>query len=347
MPIGIKSGMKKEEATVRPLERVPTLDDVAVIAGVSPATVSRFFTNPKIVAKATGERISQAVEKTGYIPNALAGGLASSKSRMVAVLIPHLSDSLFNDTIEKMTKELTDSGSIVLLGLTGLSIEGTNGLIRTALSRRVDAIISTGPITKEVGLQIRRSQTSLIQIWELPDEPIESAIGFSHQDAGRDIARFVAVRGYRRPFVVTAAGRRARIRSESFKAEWVAQGGQNPEEVEVDLPARFGHARDVFAKIQAMKERPDIILCGSDYLAQGIIVEAHHSGLRVPDDIAVMGFGNSVVASEMRPTITTVEVDGSRIAREVIAVLRQRDKSSQSSGEVIDVGFRIVERESA
>ena len=75
-------------------DKTPTLDNVAVIAGVSTATVSRFINNPEVVAKATAVRIRAAIAETGYIPNLLAGGLASSKSKMVAVLIPHLTDSI-------------------------------------------------------------------------------------------------------------------------------------------------------------------------------------------------------------------------------------------------------------
>ena len=79
-----------------PAGKAPTLDDVAAHAGVSAATVSRFVNNPKVVAPATAERIRAAIAVTGYIPNLLAGGLASSKSKMVAVLIPHLTDSMFS-----------------------------------------------------------------------------------------------------------------------------------------------------------------------------------------------------------------------------------------------------------
>ena len=130
-------------------ERAPTLDAVAVHAGVSSATVSRFINNPGVVAPATAERIRAAIVATGYIPNLLAGGLASSKSKMVAVLIPHLVDSIFNDTIEAMVEELSAAGFTVMLGLTGVSAARTGELIRAALSRKVDAIISSGPLGPE------------------------------------------------------------------------------------------------------------------------------------------------------------------------------------------------------
>lgn len=330
-----------------PAARTPTLDDVAAHAEVSSATVSRFINNPSVVAPATAERIKTAIEATGYIPNLVAGGLASSRSKMVAVLIPHLVDSIFNDTIEAMVNELAASGLTVMMGLTGL-LPGREGeMIRAALSRRVDAIISTGPLDAVTDALVRRSPALFIQIWDLPDDPPGIAIGFRHRDVGRDIARFLAARGYRRPHVVSAPGSRAMLRRDGFLEEWQAQGGGPVSEAEVSIPTRFAHARRVFADLRRMEEMPDVVVCGSDYLAQGLIIEAQAAGLRVPDQLAVFGFGNSSIAGDMRPTITTVDIDGSRIAREAIAAIRSRKAGGQPASRSIDVGFRLIARESA
>lgn len=328
-------------------DKAPTLDDVAGRAGVSTATVSRFINNPEVVAPATAERIRHAIAATGYIPNLLAGGLASSKSKMVAVLIPYLTDSIFNDTMQAMVEELSAASTTVMLGLTGVSEARTEDLVRAALSRRVDAIIFTGPVTSVVEQMVRRSPALFIQVWDLPPDPIGIAVGFSHEAAGRDVARFLMSRGYRRPHVVTANGARAKMRREGFVGEWEAGGNAAPTESSVEVPSRFGHARRIFAEIRRLQELPDVVVCGSDYLAQGVIVEALAAGLRVPEDIAVVGFGNSSIAGEMRPTITSVEVDGARIAREAIAAIRRRSNGEPSGARLIDVGFRLVARESA
>ncbi|MFN4135492.1 MAG: LacI family DNA-binding transcriptional regulator [Novosphingobium sp.] len=327
--------------------KAPTLDDVAARAGVSTATVSRYVNNPAVVAKATAERIRAAIAATGYIPNLLAGGLASSRSRMVAVLIPYLTDSIFNDTMQAMVEELSAAGITVMMGLTGVSEARTEDLIRAALSRRVDAIIFTGPMTAQVEAMVRRSPALFIQVWELPDDPIGIAVGFSHHAAGRDIARFVMQRGYRRPHLVTAKGARAQMRRAGFVEEWTRAGSGAISESDVEVPSRFGHARRIFAEIRRLPELPDVVVCGSDYLAQGVIVEALAAGLRVPDNIAVIGFGNSSIAGEMRPTITSVEVDGARIAREAIAAIRRHCAQEPLAERWIDVGFRLVARESA
>ncbi len=327
--------------------RNTTLEDVALRARVSTATVSRFVNNAAVVAPDTGERIREAIAATGYIPNMLAGGLASSKSRMVSVLIPHLSDSMFNDTIEAMVEDLSAAGLNVMLGITGVLASRTDQLIRDAISRRVDAIISSGPLSEETVELVRRSPAAFIQIWELPQDPIGIAVGFSHSDAGRDIARFVVSRGYRRPHLITAGSARAMERRDAFLAEWRELASGEPSQASVDIPSRFGHARRAFAEMRRLETMPDVVICGSDYLAMGLVIEAQAAGLRVPDELAVMGFGNSAIAGEMRPTITTVDVDGRRIAREAMAAIAAHQKGVPFTQRRIDVGFRIFARESA
>lgn len=328
-------------------ETTPKLDDVARRAGVSTATVSRFINNPAVVAPATAEKIRAAIEETGYIPNLLAGALASNRSRLVAVLIPHLTNSIFNDAIEAMVEELTKAGSTVILGLTGTGSDRAAELIRAAVSRRADAIISTGPVDETTRSLVRKTRVPFIQMWELPDDPVDIAVGFSHREAGRDIARFLVTRGYQRPHLVTANGSRAAMRSSGFRDEWRAHGGAAPTEGSVDIPSSFGQARRVFAEMRRLESLPDVVVCGSDYLAQGLIVEAQTAGLRIPDELAVVGFGNASVAGEMRPTITTVDIDGTRIAREAIAALLRRAKGDDEGSRRIDVGFRLIARESA
>lgn len=324
-----------------------TLDDVAALAHVSTATVSRFLNNPKVVAAATGDRIAQAIAATGYIPNLLAGGLASSKSRMVAVLIPHLADSIFNDTIQTMAEELAKAGTTVMMALTAGPPDRTDEMILAAMGRRVDAIISTAPLGDRTADLLRRFPGLFIQIWELPEHPVGLAVGFSHHDVGRDMARFLQSRGYRHPLLVTVEGSRARMRREGFLAEWQATGGAAVAEAQVSAPSRFGQARRIFADMRRLEQQPDVVICGSDYLAQGIIVEAQAVGLRVPDQLAVVGFGNSNIAGDMRPTITTVDIDGARIAREAIAAIAAHAEGKPLRERSIDVGFRLIARESA
>lgn len=327
---------------------IPKLEDVAARAGVSAATVSRFYNNPSIVAPDTAKRIRAAIDQTGYLPNALAGGLASNRSRLVAVLVREIIQSPFNDTIEAMCTELSNDGNVVMLGLTGGADERVDSLIEAALGRRADGIILTGLVTRTSTRHLLREREAVvIEIWGLPKDPIDVAVGFSHDAVGVELARFLRQRGYRRPHVVVADGPRARQRRDGLVREWAHTGGGAPSETVVPIPTRFGHARLVWRELMDLRPRPDVVVCGSDLLAQGVITEALVAGVRVPDDLAVVGFGNQQVAGEMRPTITTVDVDGARIGREAVAMLKRRAGGKAVAPRVVDVGFRIIARESA
>ena len=317
-------------------------------AGVSPATVSRFLNNPAVVAAKTAERIRAAVVETGYLPNLNAGALAGSRSRLIAVLVPDIAQSIFNDTVEAMIEELSEAGNSVMLSLTGADNARLIAQINAALSRRVDAIILTGIVTDaETRERLRTHPVTVIETWGLPEDPIDVAIGFSHREAGEAMAHFLRARGYRRPHLVIPRSTRSERRASSFVLRWMQEGGPEPTRFPVNVPSHFGQGRLSYRALADLAERPDVVVCGSDWIAQGLIVEAQAAGVRVPDQLAVTGFGNLRMAGDMRPTITTVDVDGVRVARETLRVLRALSAGDALGERRIDVGFRIVARESA
>ena len=327
--------------------RSPRLEDVAAAAGVSTATVSRFLNSPEKVALATREKIRAAVEATGYLPNLTAGALAGNRSRLIAALVPDIAQSIFNDTVEAMINELATDGSSVVLALTGPDNERLNAEIAMALARRVDAIILTGIVTDAATrARLQAASVTVIETWGLPQDPIDVAVGFSHHAAGVEMAKFLRSRGYRRPHLVVPGSTRSQRRASGFASRWVADGGTEPTRLDVNVPSHFGQGRLSFRALADLPEQPDVVICGSDWIAQGLIVEAQAAGIRVPDQLAVTGFGNLRMAGDMRPTITSVDVDGARIAREVIRVLRARANGLEIETR-IDVGFRIIARESA
>ncbi|KQM27369.1 LacI family transcriptional regulator [Sphingomonas sp. Leaf11] len=327
--------------------KVPKIGEVARIAGVSPATISRFFNNPSVVADETAIRIRAAVAEVGYVPNRNAGSLASSRSRIIAVLVPDIAQSIFNDTVEAMIEELSNDGNSVMISLTGSANEMLDRQIDAALSRRVDAILLTGVVTDAaIRQRLRNHPTTVIETWALPDDPIQIAIGFSHFAVGQATAQFIRDRGYRRPYLVVPQSSRAIERAEGFRSAWRDLGGEEPKLQPVSSPSHFGQGRVAFRGLVGLDPQPDVAICGSDWIAQGLIIEAHAAGIRVPDSLAVMGFGDLRLAGDMRPTITSIDIDGHEIARETIRVL-QRLAAGEPVPARLPVGFRIIARESA
>ncbi len=325
------------------------VEEVAERAGVSTATVSRYFNTPEKLSATAATKVREAVDALGYVPNLMAGALASNRSRLVSLLVPNLADSIFAPTIEAMVWELAEEGLVVMLGVTDLDQKYLLTQINAALTRRADAIIVMGNLTASAAREeLERSDTTIIETWGLPSDPIDVAIGFSHEALGAEIASYMHDQGYRRPHLITAASPRARRRSHGIVDAWKAMTGVSPTESELKIPLHFGQARDAFENLQRITPRPDVVVCGSDMLAQGIIMEAQAAGLKVPEDIAVIGFGNARLAADMRPSITTISIDGARIAQEAAKVLRKRALGQTTIGErQIDIGFELLKRDSA
>ena len=154
--------------------RAPTLDDVARSAGLSSMTVSRALNTPQLVRPKTVEKVMQAVQATGYIPNALAGGLASRRSKLVAVVVPQINNNMFVDTIQALSDTLAARGYHMLLCVAGYSRQTEAELVATLLSRRPDGVVLTGiqhaPALKKT---ILNAATPVVEIWDLTPTPLD------------------------------------------------------------------------------------------------------------------------------------------------------------------------------
>ncbi|HEX7933519.1 MAG TPA: LacI family DNA-binding transcriptional regulator [Paraburkholderia sp.] len=326
-----------------------TLEDVARVAGVTAMTVSRAMNRPELVREETRRRVLDAVEATGYVPNLLAGALASNKSRLVALLLPTIATSIFTDMVQAMMSTLAASGYQTLLGLTDYLPEREEQLVQTLLGRRPDAIVLTGTdhtaLTRE---RLARTRLPIVEIWDLAEQPIDMLIGFSQEAVGSAVARHLLEKNFRRFGVVSAADPRGLRRSDSLIAELARHGVQQvPLEV-VPAPATPQAGRDAFARMLS-EGLPEVIVCSTDTLAQGILGEAARRGLAVPQQVAVMGFGDLMTAAHVHPALSTVRIDGAAIGKLAAEALLSRltDKPRLSTAALrIDTGFSIVDRES-
>ncbi len=318
------------------------------MAGVSAATISRFLNAPELVKPRTAERVRAAIAQTGYVPNLLAGGLASNRSRLIAAMVPSLTQSIFSTTIQAMTDTLFEAGYSVLLGLAGDHDEHLTPVIDSILGRRPDGLILTGLVGSDaLNKRLKSANIPIIQIWDLPDEPLDMVVGFSHEAVGRLVGRYVMRKGYRRPFLISAGGVRALSRRFGFSRALVEQGHPEPPYVVFDPPTTARQGRKGLADYLDAGGKPDVVVCTSDWSAQGVMAEIQSRGLKIPQDIAVVGFGDLAFAADTEPSLTTVRIDGSEIGRQAAGLLLQRAGGLQPNPRIIEVGFDIVERTSA
>ncbi|PDO85851.1 MULTISPECIES: LacI family DNA-binding transcriptional regulator [Kosakonia] len=334
--------------TARPvLPRAPTLEDVARAAGLSSMTVSRALNTPQLVRPKTVEKVLAAVKATGYIPNALAGGLASRRSKLIAVVVPQINNNMFVDTIQAISDELAMRGYHMLLCVAGYTQQTEAELVAALLSRRPDGIVLTG-IHHSTDLKkvILNASVPVVEIWDLTPTPLDMLVGFSHEKVGQATAEYLLRKGYRRPGLLWTVDKRASQRKAGLCEALARHGITDPLSVDVALPARFTSGREGLSQLLALGES-DVIVCSSDTLAQGAIVEAQARGMRVPQDLAFIGFGDLDFAAGNNPAITTVSVDRKIIGQRAATLLMERIEGTRSGEEIVDIGFHFIERESA
>lgn len=330
----------------RPDGKPPTLKDVARLAGVSPITVSRTLNRPEIVRPALREKVFRAVRESGYQPAMLTTGSAPQDSRLIAILVPTIVNSIFADTVQALMQTLTEAGHQTLLGLTDYSAEREERLLDALLRRRPDAMVLTGTLHTAASRQ-RLSQAGipLVECWDQGERPLDMLVGFSHEAVGQAIARQLLARGYRHFASLTLDDPRGRLRRDAFTAELVRHGLATPPAVSLPPPATPALGREGLARLLDAGTRPEVVVCSSDTLAHGVLAEARARGLRIPEELAVMGFGNLASAAHLIPALSTVDVRGAEMGTHAAEALLARLAGAEAPRQR-DTGFELVMRES-
>lgn len=334
-----------KKAPPRPAAAKPvTIRDVARVAGVSAITVSRALARPELVTPETLERVRAVVDRTGYVPNVLAGGLRSRRSRIVAAVFPQVSNTLFVEAIQALTDRLREDGYQVLLGLSSYE-QREDELIAGILGRKPDGIVLTGVNhSPETRRRLLASRIPVVETWDLTASPIDMLVGFSHERIGAAMARHLLARGRRRIGLVWNTDARAKLRQQGFEAA-LAEHGLRPAGWSLGpAPATFQRGREGLRQLLAEGSPLDAVACSSDPLAQGAIAEAQDRGIRIPADLAVMGFGDLDFAAHTTPALTTVAIDKGAVGRLAAEMLLARIRGEDVAEKVVDVGFRVIPR---
>jgi LacI family transcriptional regulator, gluconate utilization system Gnt-I transcriptional repressor len=325
-----------------------TLRDVAMLAGVAPITASRALNTPAQVSEDVLRKVQEAVERTGYVPNRMAGGLASSKSRLIAAVVPSTVFSVFNETIEALNGALFEAGYQLMLGQTGYSAEREELLLESVISRRPDGIFITGIMPPgKARTRLMASGIPVVETWDLTPTPIDMLIGFSHSDIGQAVAKYLLQKGKKKFAIVTADDERANRRNKAFVDIVKAQNLEDVTFQNVGDLRTLKSGREALNSVLLKRPDVDAIFCSSDLLALGVLTEARAQNISVPQQISIMGFGDVPFVEDMIPALTTVKINGAEIGRLAAQCLVDRAQGKAVSQHIVDVGFSIVSRESA
>jgi LacI family gluconate utilization system Gnt-I transcriptional repressor len=330
-------------------QRGVTMETVGRMAGVSQVTVSRALSDPSKVSAKTLRKIQEAIEATGFVPNAIAGALASNKSKLITALVPSITNIVYSSMIRSFSLRMREAGYQILLSETGFELEDEEAAISAHLSRRPDAILLTGiHHSPQARRMLLASGLPVVEVWDYTESPIDICVGFRHADTGVAAADFAMEQGYSRAATIAAGDERARRRKQAFQRRFEQKTGTSVAEMNFDANATLARGREGLSSlIDRHGFTSGVIFCSSDILAHGVIIEATARGLRIPEDIAVIGFGDQEFAADVEPPITTINVDREAFGRSAAESLLARLEGRANDQMAIDLGFEIVRRKSA
>jgi LacI family gluconate utilization system Gnt-I transcriptional repressor len=333
----------------------PTIRDVSVLAGVSRMTVSRVMRKPDSVLPATRDRVNKAISDLGYVPDRAAGSLHTRRTGFIALMLPTLTNANFSAVAHGLTDALRVADYDLLIAYTDYSHAEEERQLRNLLARRPEAIVVTGPVSRrESARMLLAADVPVIEIADLPSRPIDHVVGFSNYQAGRTAARYLIEKGFKRIAAVASTqedevvDHRGEERIRGFEDELRLSG------LPTDLtlrhgkaPVSYSHGTAVAGILLERKPPVEAVFAVSDLSAVGLVMECARRGVRVPEDLSVMGFGDFEIGREINPPLTTIHVDFRALGQrtgQIILELLSGDKSS--APRIVDVQLKVLERAS-
>lgn len=318
-----------------------TLRDVSEASGVSEMTVSRVLRNRGDVSEATREKVLEAARQLGYVPNKIAGALASQRVNLVGVIIPSLSNLVFPEVLSGISAELEDTGLQPVVGVTNYSPEKEEAVLYEMLSWRPSGVIIAGiEHTASARAMLENAGVPVVEIMDVDGDGVDSVVGISHRRAGRQMAEAIVAAGYRRiGFLGTKMpeDHRARKRLEGFR-EGLAEAGLELIDTEFySGGSALLKGREMTAAILARTPDLDFIYYSNDMIGAGGLLWCLEHGYDVPGQLGLAGFNGVDLLDGLPRRLATMDACRREIGRKAAEIIAGRPHSGLIGGEVIEL----------
>lgn len=303
-----------------------TLRDVAEAAGVSEMTVSRVLRNRDDVSSATRKRVFDAARQLGYVPNKIAGALASNRVNLVGVIIPSLANMVFPDVLAGIDAVLNETELQPVVGTSQYVDQHEEAVIYEMLSWRPSGLIVAGlEHTDAARAMMRVAGVPVVEVMDLDGDPVAAVVGISHVEAGRKMAQEIVARGYRNICYLgaaTAGDHRARKRLEGFEQGLSEAGIGLKDRMLYEGGSGFGTGRSMTERMLETHPDADFFYYNTDLNAAGGLLYCLEKGLDVPGKVGLAGFNSFDILAGLPMRLATMDScrqDTGRKAAELIA----------------------------
>jgi DNA-binding LacI/PurR family transcriptional regulator len=307
----------------------PRLADVAARAGVSKKTVSNVINEFPFVAEQTRSRVLEAISELGYQPNLSARNLAQGRTGVIALVIPQLDMPYFSELARHVVELAQRRSWVVLIEQTMGDRTNEQRILDGDLSRRIDGLLFHPSRTSAAALRRRTDATPMVLLGEVIYDGMFDHVSIDNVAAARAATQHLLDIGRRRVAAIGARGSRARgasrLRLEGYGEALTGAGLPVDPDLVRQTPRYVGEAgAAAMEELLDLPDPPDAVFCFTDLLALGALRTIHRRGLRVPDDIAIVGHDDTPYGRISAPSLTTIAPDKPAIAEIAIDLLDQR-----------------------
>jgi LacI family transcriptional regulator len=301
------------------------LRDVAKAAGVSTATVSRAMNMPEVVSPELRERIATVVRDLGWVPSGAARALSTRRSYAIGAVFPTLSQGDFARAAEALQGELAANGYTLLLACSQYDPAQEYQIVRQFVERGVDAIVLVGAThDPEVTDLLTRRNVPFINTFNYDPKRWSNCIGPDNRAAMGKLTNYLIDLGHRRFAVIAQAlqnNDRAAARLAGIQEALSAAGLAIRPNHLVRGKWSIAEGRALFADIIARKPWPTAVICGNAYLAVGAVLEALSRGIKLPQDLSIVGYDDVEIMQELPVSITSLRVRSDEVGRRAAGYL--------------------------
>ena len=328
-------------------DRPVRVEDVALEAGVSPITVSRALRSPEKVKAETLLRVRQAVERTGYKVNSIASSLRSGQSTFITVFVASLKNLHYAAATQGLIDAFETSRYQLLFAQPGYDEEIGAGPLRAMLPFKPAAIVFSGIVRDEGARELLRSfKVPVVEMWGDTAEPIDMLVRTPGYEGGYVLGNHIGEQGYKKIAYVGHAGSRAQSRLAGLASGLNRHGQQISLLIPAEGNVEMEDGIHYFDEVRERLPDCDALLFGTDVMAAGAIVRAYKTGISVPGDMAIAGYGDLFFAAHTVPALTSVHTDPYLIGRTTGELLRARLDGDKISSRIIEMPLSLKARAS-
>lgn len=314
-----------------------TLRDVSEASGVSEMTVSRVLRGRGDVSEATRERVLEAARRLGYVPNKIAGALASKRVNLVAVIIPSLSNMVFPEVMTGISEVLDDSPLQPVVGVTNYRPEREERVLYEMLSWRPSGVILAGLEHSEASrAMLAAARIPVVEIMDVDGEATDAVVGISHRRAGREMARAIVAEGYKRiGFLGTKMplDHRARKRFEGFTEALAKAGLEVADQEFYEGGSALAKGREMTEAI--LKRTPDLdfLYYSNDMIGAGGLLYCLDKGIEVPGRLGLAGFNGVELLDGLPRRLASMDACRLEIGRRAATIIASHAGRDNAGGE--------------